>query len=76
MRVVGSIATMIRVRFRFKAVKDDPDDDVILRTAFGCGSDYVVSEDRHLLSLGKFRGIKIVTVNHMLKLLKDLRTGC
>jgi len=68
-RVVGSMAKIVRVRSRFKVVKDDPDDDVILRTGHDCGADYIVSGDRHLLSLGEFRGMKIVTVNEMLKLL-------
>ena len=68
-RVVGSMAKIVRVRSRFKVVKDDPDDDVILRTGHDCGADYIVSGDKHLLSLGEFRGMKIVTVNEMLKLL-------
>jgi putative PIN family toxin of toxin-antitoxin system len=66
LRVVGSIAKMVRVRSRFKVVKEDPDDDIILRTAHDSRADYIVSGDKHLLSLGEFRGTKIVTVNDML----------
>lgn len=73
LRAVGSIAKIVRVRSRFKVVKDDPDDDVILRTAYDCRANYIVSGDKHLLSLGEFRGIKIVTVSEMLKLLKEGR---
>jgi len=57
------------VRSKFRAVKDDPNDDIILRTAHDCRAKYVVSADRHLLSLGEFRGIKIVTANEMLEIL-------
>ncbi|MBC7120334.1 MAG: putative toxin-antitoxin system toxin component, PIN family [Candidatus Methanosuratus sp.] len=71
LRVLGSVAKIVRVRSRFKVVKEDPDDDVILRTAKDGTAEYIVSGDKHLLSLGEFRGIKIVTANEMLKLLKE-----
>ena len=74
-RVVGSMAKIVRVRSRFKVVGEDPDDDVILRTAKDGRADYIVSGDNHLLSLGEFRGIKIVTVNEMLKSLKEGRAN-
>ena len=71
LRVVGSIAKMVRVRSKFKVVKEDPEDDIILRTAYDSKADYIVSGDKHLLSLGEFRGTKIVTVNDMLMILKQ-----
>jgi len=74
LRVLGSIAKIVRVRSKFKVVKEDPDNDVILRTAKDGRVNYIVSGDRHLLSLGEFRGIKIVTVNEILKLLKERKT--
>ena len=73
LRVVGSIAKIIRVRSRFKVVKEDPDDDAVLRTAKDGRANYIVSGDKHLLSFAEFKGIKIVTVNEMLKLLKEKR---
>jgi putative PIN family toxin of toxin-antitoxin system len=72
LRVVGSIAKIVRVRSKFKVVKDDPDDDIILRTAHDCRANYIVSGDKHLLSLKEFRGIRIATANEMLKLLERL----
>ena len=69
LRVVGSVAKIVRVRSKFKIVKEDPDDDIILRTASDGRADYVVSGDSHMLSLGEFRGIRIVTVDEMLMLL-------
>jgi len=72
LRVLGSIAKMVRVRSRFRVVKEDPDDDVILRTAKDGRADYMASGDKHLLSLGEFKGIKILTANEMLKLLKEV----
>lgn len=70
LRAIGSIAKIVRVRSRFKVVKQDPDDDSILRTAYDSRAEYVVSGDEHLLALKEFRGIRIVTVSEMLKLLK------
>jgi len=71
LKVIDGVAKIIRVKSRFKAVKEDPDDDVVLRTAFDGKVDCVVSGDRHLLALGEFRGIRILTVDKMLMLLKD-----
>jgi len=64
-------AKFTRIRSRFKIVKEDPTDDIMLRTTYDGKADYIISGDKHLLSLGEFRGIKIVTVNEMLKLLKE-----
>lgn len=40
----------------------DPDDDKFLECAVEAGADYIVSEDRDLLDIGEFRGIKIANV--------------
>jgi len=71
LRAVGRIAKIVRVRSKFKVVKEDPEDDVILRTAYDSNANYIVSGDKHLLSLGGFRGTKIVTVNNMLMIVKS-----
>jgi putative PIN family toxin of toxin-antitoxin system len=68
LNIVGKI---IKVKSRFKAVNQDPKDDIVLRTAYDGKADYIVSGDNHLLSLGEFRGIKIVKVDDMLKLLRE-----
>jgi uncharacterized protein len=71
LKIIDKVAKLTKVKSRFKAVKDDPDDDVVLRTAFDGKADYIVSGDKHLLSLGAFRGIKILTVDEMLTQLKE-----
>lgn len=60
-------STVIAPRSRFKIVKEDPKDDVILRTAYDGKVDYIVSGDKHLLNLRKFRGIRIVSPTEMTK---------
>ncbi len=34
-----------------KYVDKDPDDDIFVQTAFSGNADYIVSQDKHLLSL-------------------------
>jgi len=63
-------AKIVRVKSKCQIVKEDSADDVILRTAIDGKADCIVSGDRHLLSLGTFRGIRIVTVHEMLTLLE------
>lgn len=66
----NSTAKFVNIRSNFRVVKQDPDDDVIIATAYDGRADYIVSGDRHLLELKKFRRIKIVTVDEMLNFLK------
>lgn len=42
-------------------VKADPKDDKILAAAKEAGASYIVTEDGHLLDLGNWKGIKIMT---------------
>ncbi|MBS7653214.1 putative toxin-antitoxin system toxin component, PIN family [Candidatus Bathyarchaeota archaeon] len=49
-RVLGVIAKIVSVRSKFRIIKDPPD-YLILRTAKGGRANYIVSGDKHLLSL-------------------------
>ncbi len=62
-------AVLVPDKHRYKIIVDDPDDDLVLNAAHLGNADYVVSGDRHLLSLKVFKGIKIVSVKTMLELL-------
>ena len=63
-------AKTVRIKSKLHIVKEDPADDVILRTAIDGKADCIISGDRHVLSLGSFMGIQIVTINEMLALLE------
>ena len=52
-----------------KAVPLDPRDDAIVATAIAAGADYLISGDRHLLTLNAYRGIRILTPRQFLDLL-------
>lgn len=43
------------------AVPNDSDDDIFIECAVSGGADFIVSGDRHLLSIGEYRGIRIIT---------------
>lgn len=70
LRDIANMAKIVRVKSRFKIVKEDPADDTILRTCHDAKARYIVSGDKHLQNLRRFRGIKIVTVNEMLRILR------
>ncbi len=68
MRILLSSAVFVRVRSKIR-VFDDPD-DLVLSTAKDGKADAIVTGDKHLLSLREFKGIKIVTVERMLVILR------
>jgi putative PIN family toxin of toxin-antitoxin system len=53
-----------------KSISRDPDDDKFLACAIAGAADYVVSGDRHLLELGVYEEIRIVTPAEFLVLLQ------
>lgn len=53
----------------FKIIVEDSDDDVVLNVAYCGKADYVVTGDKHLLALKKFKQAKIVNVARMLEIL-------
>lgn len=54
---------------RFKIISEDPDDDVVLNVAYSARADYVVTGEKHLLALDRFRNTRILTVGEMLETL-------
>lgn len=47
-------------------VVDDPDDDIFIHCAVAAGAAYVVSGDHHLLDLGEYAGIPILSIRDFL----------
>lgn len=41
-------------------IVEDEEDNKLLESAVAAGADYLVSSDRHLLSIGEYQGVKIV----------------
>ena len=51
-------------------IKTDPDDNLILACALAGKADFIVSGDKHLSRLKKYRGIKIVAPLEFVQLLQ------
>ena len=67
--IMIKIAKIVPDNALFKEVASDPDDDVVLNAAYTGKADYIVTGDKHLLTLNNFKKTKIVTVNQMLDIL-------
>ena len=49
-----------------QVVKDDPDDDKFVECAIAGNARWLVSGDQHLLDIGEYQGISIVTAENFL----------
>ena len=65
--VLWKLGERVMPRHRVNAVREDPDDNRILECALEAGADVVVSGDGHLLRLGGYEGIAILTPREFLK---------
>ena len=62
-----SKAAVVNPSFVLDAVSDDPDDNRVLECAVEGKADFIVSGDRHLLRLGSYEAIAIVSVRQFLE---------
>lgn len=56
---------------KIKLIKEDPDDDKIIECAIYSGSNFIISGDKHLLKLIKYKEIKIIPPSEFLMTLSD-----
>lgn len=61
-----SIAKIVSPDMVLHVIADDPDDNRVLECAIEGSADYIVTGDRHLLKLGSYEAISIVTVRQFL----------
>jgi len=52
-----------------RVIPEDPTDEMFLSAALDAQADLIISGDRHLLDLGEYKGIPVVTARQFLKLL-------
>ena len=67
LRKIKNIAIMINSPQILKVVKDDPDDDKILGCAVAAKAEYLITGDRHLLDIKRYKQIKIVGVKEFIE---------
>jgi len=59
----------VKITNRIQAVMDDPDDDKFIQCAVSCKADFIVSGDKHLLSMKEYHDIKILRASEFLALI-------
>jgi putative PIN family toxin of toxin-antitoxin system len=67
LRTLLAKASFVQLKSKVR-VFNDPD-DLVLSTAKDGKADFIVTGDRHMLELKRFRGIRIITVDQALRLL-------
>lgn len=72
LRLLPHYAVVVVPAIRLQVITSDPDDDRYLECALAGGAEVIISGDRHLLALGSFQGIEILTPGAFLALLPDL----
>ena len=67
-----SFLRVVRITNTLKVLSTDPDDDKVLECALVGGATHIVTGDRrHLLPLGNYRGIPIISATNFLTLMSS-----
>ncbi len=69
MNGLSRVSLSVTGNFRIEVVRD-PSDDKILSAALEGKADYIVSRDRDLLDLNQYQGIKIITPEEFMGILR------
>ncbi len=67
-----SISNHVSPAGNLSVIKEDPDDDCILECATAAKSDFIVSEDKDLLRLGRYENVRILPTREFVYLLQRL----
>ena len=61
---------MVKPIKKIDIVKDDPDDNKFIEAAIEGRAEYIISQDKHLLKIKEYEGIKILNPSDFIKILK------
>ncbi|MFQ6072078.1 MAG: putative toxin-antitoxin system toxin component, PIN family [Methanosarcinales archaeon] len=64
------VAELVQPTEKLDVVKDDPDDNKFIECAVEGNANYIVTGDKHLLKLGKYKDIEIISVAEFLEKIK------
>jgi putative PIN family toxin of toxin-antitoxin system len=67
LRIIVKNCTLITPKRKVRILKEDPADNKILECALEANCDFIVSGDKHLLKLKRFKGAKILTPRQFLE---------
>jgi len=62
-----SISRVVEPQTEIEYIEDDPDDDKILEAAIAGETDFIVSGDSHLLDIGEYNDIRILSPGQFLE---------
>ena len=65
---IKGLSEVVVITGQLKVVADDPDDDKVVECAVAGKADYIVSGDKHLLSLKRYGSIAIIKAAEFLKI--------
>ncbi len=60
-RIIVQNAILVEPSEKFDIVKEDPDDNKFIEAAVAGNAEYIITQDKHLLKIKEFKGIKIIT---------------
>ena len=66
---IANISTLVEPSERVLIIEKDEPDNRILECAVGANAEFIVSGDKHLLELGEFADIRIVSATEFLSLM-------
>ena len=66
LRAIAANSKMVEPKMKIHVVEDDPEDNKILEAAATSGAGIIVTGDKHLLKLGKFKKTRILTPREFL----------
>jgi putative PIN family toxin of toxin-antitoxin system len=61
LRILAVNTKKVEPKLKLQLIKEDPEDNKILECALAAGAEIIVSGDKHLLNLGKFKKTKVLT---------------
>ena len=68
-RAIREIASIINMQSSFAITEEDPKDDIILKTAYDGKADFLISGDRHVKKVKRFRGVRIVSPRQFMSII-------
>lgn len=70
LRVVSQLVTRIP---KIHVVSRDPNDDMVIGCALKAKADYLISRDKDLLSLTRYKTVKIISPEECVEMIRDKR---
>jgi len=67
MQVLTFYCNVVSPKIKLDIVKEDPSDNIILEAAIESKADYIITGDKHLLKLKKYKNTKIITAKEFLE---------